>query len=72
MRQEGYYWVKFRESSLWETARYFGGNKWLFVEDVGFIPEEDIFEINESRLLNPDEQSDKYHKTWYQRLNLLK
>jgi hypothetical protein len=54
-RENGYYWVRFYENTAWETAYWCGLKWWIVLNDEGYN-EKDLFEVNESRILNPDEK----------------
>lgn len=56
-RQEGYYWVKHCKGASFEPLYYLGG-MWNCGESYGetnFKTDEQMFEINETRIFTPDE-----------------
>ena len=52
-REPGYYWVK--EGNLGWSIAYFGGLYWWFVGLKYDYEDSEMDEINESRILSPDE-----------------
>ena len=58
-RVSGYYWVKFDSNLEWVTA-YFGGDdnpaRFPWDTDGEIHPESVLYEIDERRILTPDEQ----------------
>ena len=60
-RQTGYYWVKEKEGTVYEILKYYDsgifGAYWLFANSMH--PDSRFHEINETRILNPDEQKEK-------------
>lgn len=56
-REPGYYWVKRQQLGVvpkFETA-FWNGNKWVLIYTPGIFVDKDFLEINESRILSPDE-----------------
>jgi hypothetical protein len=69
-RQPGYYWVKasYRGDRRWVVAEWTKRNAWYIPGQSGDIPvndnrfEVDIKEINETRIMNPDEYTNGLNK----------
>lgn len=57
MREIGYYWV--RLSVSWYIAEYTGGEYWLIVGKDSVWHTGNFHEINETRILNPNENDSK-------------
>lgn len=62
MRQEGFYWIKHHYYDKWEVASFFHGHSvpgfWR-IPEIGFnFDDSYLFKINESRILDPDEQDE--------------
>lgn len=55
-RAKGYYWVKIGEYISWEIAEYAGNGEWYRMDSDYGAEECDIAEINENRILSPDEK----------------
>lgn len=55
-REFGYYWVKVYKNSKWKIGHYIYG-AWTLPSNVVLyeFEEKDIYEINENRILSPDE-----------------
>jgi len=61
-RQAGYYWVKIKSDSPvnWSACHCLGGDQWVYGGNLIKIPESLFFsEINETRILSPDEKPPK-------------
>lgn len=54
IREDGYYWVKLDKDSSW-TALDWCGNFWLDHYQDWVARDDQVHEINESRIYNPDE-----------------
>ena len=58
MREDGYYWVKVYKGSHWvvlEWDSYFKQFDHNCYDDL--YEEKDVYKINETRILNPEEES---------------
>jgi len=53
-RKSGYYWVKYINRSDWVVCLYYQSSGKWYVPNA-FISDEDLGEINETRIMNPDE-----------------
>lgn len=53
-RKSGYYWVKYINRSDWVVCLYYQNSGKWYVPNA-FISDEDLGEINETRIMNPDE-----------------
>lgn len=53
-RKSGYYWVKYINRSDWVVYLYYQNSGMWYVPNA-FIGDEDLGEINETRIMNPDE-----------------
>lgn len=53
-RKSGYYWVKYINRSDWVVCLYYQ-NSGMWYAPSAFISDEDLGEINETRIMNPDE-----------------
>jgi hypothetical protein len=60
-RETGYYWVKVTHGNIWQVANYINDGKWRLIGNRLYDShtEEIFLEINEVRILNPDEQSEE-------------
>lgn len=56
MREPGYYWVKWNELGRWDAV-FWNGDHWENTD--GMFNNELLSEINETRILNPDEVKEK-------------
>ena len=55
MRVNGYYWTKLYEESSWAVAEHDEG-EFYYPEDYGSpYTADEIYKINKTRILNPDE-----------------
>lgn len=59
-RQSGYYWIMRSNLVAWEVAHFSKlSNSWYLLSSTRCVYHEDeIFKINETRILAPDEVSD--------------
>lgn len=54
-RKSGWYWVKW-DGRGWEPAEWSEGRgMWSVAGNIGFIPEYELEDINENRLIPPNE-----------------
>jgi len=53
-RKSGYYWVKYINSGDWVVCLYYQSTGKWYVPNT-FISDEYLGEINETRIMNPDE-----------------
>lgn len=61
-RQSGYYWIKELKTSSWVVARYHGStiNRWSYSGNpLRPWRDSEFYQINETRILAPDEVSDE-------------
>lgn len=53
-RQPGYYWVKCR-AGYWTIGEWTNNDYWYYCGEEGCTDDEDMLQINETRILSPDE-----------------
>jgi hypothetical protein len=64
MRETGYYWVKIQKEwqiAEWKMSRFSGIPFWSLKDQEAYSPD-DITEINETRIKNPDEIAEDLKK----------
>lgn len=57
-RENGYYWVRYQAVTDWEVSEWLGEkhNSWVFSWSDNDYVDSDFYEINETRILDPDER----------------
>lgn len=51
MREEGYYWVKLTENSIWEIMEFNGNSFMRFADEFAFYTDNELFKIDEKRIV---------------------